>query len=398
MQREVFKNLTVTVNYVGTQSHFLAGAANMRGLQSGQMNPQYLALGSFLTQKATAANIAAAQAATGITLKVPYAGYTNAANLSASPTIAHMLTWMPQYSTSNDTWGTVANANYNAFQLTVDKRLSQGLSMTVNYSYSRNIDDAGTARSGWAIPAFATSDGRAWTQNRIDRSLSVNNLPELLSIFGVYSLPFGKGKIGSDSFLVRALAGGWQLSEIFQYASGLPLSVVATCNTTENIGQGTCMPDFNPNFTGSLRTSDGWGHGATAANLATKSYLNGYIPASTSGTGVSGTTAVPCGTSTGPFCNSKDYSIGNVTRVAPYGLRGQGVYRLAASVSRTFNITERFNFIFRVDCQNLTNHTTFGNNAQNNMIGVNVSNSNFGTLNFASSDSRAFQFSGRIQF
>ena len=398
MQREVFKNLTVTVNYVGTQSHFLAGAANMRGLQAGQMNPQYLALGSFLTKQATVPNITAAQLATGITLPVPYTGYTNAANVSTSPTIAHMLTWMPQYSASNDTWGTVANANYNAFQLTVDKRLSQGLSMTVNYSYSRNIDDAGTARSGWAIPAFATSDGRAWTQNRIDRSLSVNNLPQLLSIFGVYSLPFGKGKIGSDSFLVRALAGGWQLSEIFQYSSGLPLSVVATCNSTENIGQGTCMPDFNPNFSGSLRTGDGWGHGATAANLPTKSYLNGYIPVSTSATGVSGTTAVACGSSTGPFCTSKDYSIGNVTRVAPYGLRGQGTYRLAASVSRTFNITERLNFVFRVDCQNVTNHTTFGNNAQNNQIGVNVSNSNFGTLNFASTDSRAFQFGGRLQF
>jgi len=136
----------------------------------------------------------------------------------------------------------------------------------------------------------------------------------------------------------------------------------------------------------------------TAATLNSKSYLNGYIQATTSGSGTNGSAAVTCATSSGAFCNSKDYSIGNLTRVAPYGLRGQSPYRLAMSVSRTFDITERFKFLFRVDCQNVTNHTTFGNNAQNNQIGVNVNNSNFGTLNFASSDSRAFQFSGRIKF
>jgi hypothetical protein len=398
MQKEVVKDLTVTANYVGTQSHFLAGASNIRGLQSGQIDPRYLALGSYLAKPATQANINAAQAATGITLPVPYAGYIAAAGLSTSATIQHMLTWMPQYAGTTDTWGTVANSNYNAFQLSVEKRMSHGLSMTVNYTYSRNIDDAGTARSGWAIPASATSDGRAWAPDRIDRSLSANNLPELLTIFGVYKLPFGKGGIGKDSAIVRAVASGWQLSEIYQYSSGLPLAIVGTCNSTQNVGQGTCMPDFNPNFQGNVRTTDGWGQGATAANLATKSYLNGYIPATTSGSGTNGTAAVPCAASNGPFCNSRDYSIGNLTRIAPYGLRGQSPYRLAMTVSRTFDITDRWKFLFRADCQNVTNHTTFGNNAQNNQIGVNVNSSNFGTLNFASTDSRAFQFSGRISF
>ncbi|RXH54806.1 TonB-dependent receptor [Granulicella sibirica] len=398
MQREFFKNITMTANYVGTQSHFLAGAANIRGLQSGQLDPRYLALGSYLAKPATAANIAAAQTATGVTIPIPYAAYTAAAGVSTTATIAHMLTWMPQYAGTTDTWGTVANSNYNAFQLTVDKRFSHGLTMTVNYTYSRNIDDAGTARSGWAIPASATSDGRAWAPDRIDRSLSLNNLPQALTVFGVYKLPFGKGGIGSDSFLVRALAGGWQFSEIYQYSSGLPLAIVGTCNSTENVGQGTCMPDFNPSFHGDVRTGGGWGQGATAANLATKSYLTGYVPSTTSSAGTNGTASVTCSASNGPFCNSRDYSIGNLTRIAPYGLRGQNPYRLAASLSRTFDLSDRFKFIFRADCQNVTNHTTFGNNAQNQQVGLNVNSSNFGTLNFASTDSRAFQFSGRISF
>jgi hypothetical protein len=90
--------------------------------------------------------------------------------------------------------------------------------------------------------------------------------------------------------------------------------------------------------------------------------------------------------------------IGDAPRIGAYGLRGPGVYRLTAAVSRTFDITERFKFIFRVDCQNVTNTVTFGNNASNGQIVVNTGSSTFGTVGFASADSRAFQFSGRLTF
>jgi Carboxypeptidase regulatory-like domain/TonB-dependent Receptor Plug Domain len=401
MQREVTKDITVTANYVGSQGHFLSSANNnLRGLQSGQLDPKWLALGSNLSKPATSANIAAAQAATGLTLPVPYAGYTAAAALNSNATIAHMLTWMPQFSGSTDTWGNVANANYNAFQLSVSHRASHGLTMNINYTYSKNIDDAGTARSGWALPASATAAGHPWAQNRIDRSLSINSQPQNLSIFGVYELPFGKGKIGGDHFVVRALLGGWEFSNIFQYSSGIPLAVVANCSSTQNVGQGQCMPDANPNFLGNPRQNGGWGNGVTASTLGTKSYLVGNVSVATSGAGSGSTTAkiVPCGSSTGPYCNAGDYMIGDLSRTAPYGLRGPGVYRLTSALRRTFDITERTQFVFGVDCQNVTNTVTFGNNAANNQIGVNMNASTFGTLNFASADSRAFQFSGRFTF
>ena len=76
-------------------------------------------------------------------------------------------------------------------------------------------------------------------QNRIDRSLSINSQPQNLSVFGVYELPFGKNKIGGEHFWVRALLGGWEFSNIFQYSSVIPLAIVATCNaTTQNVGAG----------------------------------------------------------------------------------------------------------------------------------------------------------------
>lgn len=402
MQREITKDITVSINYVGSQSHFIAGAGNIRGLQAGQIDPKYLALGANLAKAATPANIAAAQTATGITLPIPYAGYTAAAGLSTSATIGHMLTWMPQYSGTSDPWGNIANANYNAFQLSVSKRASRGLTVNVNYTYSRNIDDAGTQRSGYDIPASATISGRDWVHNRIDRSLSINSQPQNLSIYGVYQLPFGKGHIGGEHFLVRALLGGWQTGQIFQYTSGLPLAIVATCVATQNVGQGTCMPDVNPNFYGSVRVNGGWGQGVTAATLNSMRYLTAN-PGNTSltnlaGTPGSGSGGVPCLASAGPFCDSGTYMIGDAPRIASYGLRGPGLYRLTSNIHRTFDITDRAKFIFGVDCQNVTNHTTFGNTASNNAIGVNVDSGNFGTLNAASADSRAFQFSGRFTF
>jgi len=195
---------------------------------------------------------------------------------------------------------------------------------------------------------------------------------------------------------VRAVAGGWKLSGIASYWSGLPLAITATCGNYQAYAQGgTCMPDYNPNFSGPVRINGKWGEGITAATLGSKQYLSGYISNSTPANGVGG---VACGSSTGPFCNVDNFKIGNVARTAPYGLIGPGEFRLNMAMRRTFPIKDRAHFIFGADCSNVTNSVLFGNNAQNNAIGVNVNNASFGTVGMASSDSRAFQFSGRIEF
>ena len=90
--------------------------------------------------------------------------------------------------------------------------------------------------------------------------------------------------------------------------------------------------------------------------------------------------------------------IGDAPRTAAFDLRSPSSFRLTSGLRRTFDITERYKFVFGVDCQNVTNAVTFGINAGNVEIPTNVNNSNFGTLNYASSDSRDFQFSGRVNF
>ena len=395
IQRQITKNMSISADYSGSQSHFISGANNIRGLYAGQLDPKYLVLGANLTKPATTANIAAAQAATGITLPVPYAAYTAAAAVNSNATIAHMLTWKPQYSGTSDFWGNyVANGNYNSLQIALAQRATTGLTFNVNYTYSQNIDDAGTQRSGYDIPGTAIADGQFHRKNRIDRSISINDQPQNLSIYGVYNSHYGKDSFGGNHFIVRSLLSGWQTSLIFQLSSGLPLPVVATCNSTQNIGQGTCMPDTNPNFHGDVRINGKWGQGVTAATLGSKSYLTGGGLSAISGAGAGGG---QCATTTGPFCNSGNFMIGDAPRF-PYNLRGPDNYRLNMALRRIFPVNERVNFVFGVDGSNLTNHTTFGNNVGNNQINVNVNSASFGTLNFASGDPRDFQFSGRLNF
>jgi hypothetical protein len=90
--------------------------------------------------------------------------------------------------------------------------------------------------------------------------------------------------------------------------------------------------------------------------------------------------------------------IGNAPRTAPYGLRAPNTFRLTSGVRRSFDISDKAKFIFAVDCQNVTNAVTFGINAGNLQIPTAVNTATFGTLTYASADSRDFQFSGRISF
>jgi hypothetical protein len=408
VQRQLTNNLTITVNYAGTESHFLAGASNMRGLYAGQINPIYWALGTLLSAPATPANVAAANviaAQAGIPqlpVAGPYPGFQAAAATSkgrGKATILQSLEWMPQFSGTSDTWGSQgANSSYHSLQVSLAKRISNGLTFNLNYTYSKNIDDAGSQRSGWAIPANRIATGKAWKQNRIDRALSGNNVPQNLSIYGVYHLPFGKGHIGSNSLLVRTLAGGWAFSGVFTYRAGGPLAVTASsCNSSYQPTAGTCMPDINPSYAGkTIRQNGSWGKGTTATTLGKIVYANGYIGNSTLGDGSdAGGNATPCGSAVTAFCNPGQFMFGDAPRTAAYNLRGPGTYNMNASLRRTFNITpERVKFVFAVDCQNVTNKVTFGK------INTNADSAGFGTVGSAtgSGGSRSFQFSGRINF
>src|ERR1019366_5670629 len=214
IERELVNNIVVSLNYVGSQGHFLApSSGNGRGYWSNELDPKYYNLGVTLNANATPANVAAAAAIDpGIALPYPTFG-------GSGVIISQMLLPFPQYKGVSDAFGNMANSNYNAMQLSLNKRMSNGLQFTVNYTYSKEIDDQGTYPNGY-LPT------------RQERSRGTGDTPELLSVTSVYNLPFGgANQLGSRNLITRALTGGWSLSGIYTYSSGAPLAITGTCTT-----------------------------------------------------------------------------------------------------------------------------------------------------------------------
>lgn len=407
IQRAITQNMTISVNYVGNQSHFLinstnSGTGGARGYWNNQLNPIYLAgLGGLLDSTgtkplliaaATPANAAIAQKAMqSVSIPTFYQNAAAANPTSSVVTIAHGLVAFPQYSGVTDTWGSnVGNFSYNSLQITLLQRMSNGLSFNINYTYSKNIGDDGTFRSGFDIPAAAISNGgtKNWKQDRIERSWTRVSSPQELHAFGVYRLPFGKGHLGNDSWLVRNLAGGWQLSGIYTYHSGTPVAVTWNgCSGSTYPGQGECMPDLNPNFNSrNARINGSYGSGPNgfqAANLGSKGQKYFDVSAFSAPTSIS-----PAGT-------SSILLLGNAPRTRAYNLNNPGSQNFDAAVRRKFALPwEGASLEFEVDCLNVWNKVTFDSPSATWSAG----STTFGTISGTSGNPRDFQFAGHFNF
>jgi hypothetical protein len=367
-----------------------------------------------LSAIATPANVALARAADP-NYALPYASYS-ATNANSTATIARSLRPYPQYSSPpSATYDNVGNISYNAFELVLQQREFKGVSFTVNYTYSKNVGDDGTTRAAFAVPGSLSSNGQPIAgNNRADRDIVATNIPENLNIYGVAKSPFGKNGIGGDNFLVRALAGGWQLASIFTYSSGTPILV--TGSGCSSVYGGTCMPDVVPTRKNSIRMNGGYGGpGVTYANYSTKNYLDttafqtlGILPNSAA------------------QATAGDYitKIGDSPR-SGLNLYSPSHYNDDAALQRSFNLSrERFKFIFRADCFDITNKVTFSLPQTQTVATTNyqpavkatsttpavaavpdqpgvpiaaTASSAFGRLT-SFSGNRRFQFSGRITF
>jgi len=382
-ERTMTKDLTLSVSYVGNEGHHLLATGTERGYYGNQMDPKWLGLqGALQLSPLTAANL------TNNGLSLPYTSFNNTS-------ISSMLVAFPQYSGVTDLVDAVSNSNYNSLQLTVNQRMSHGLTVMFNYTFSKSIDNAGTFRAGYAIPAFASADGKNYAQGKADRSLSTFDQRQSINSTATYDLPFGKGHIGGGNVITRNIGSGWRLSGIVTYIGGNPLSLTsATCS--DSPGQGTCMPAFNPNYTAkSARQNGGWGHGATRLNLATTQYINpdAFVQTgSFTGTGKDSNGVAL------PNLNA-GYVIGDTPRTGAMGLRGPGNYNIDSSLRRTFDVWNKENvkFVLEANVFNAVNHVWFGSTGTNNAgnaasIGQSVGSSSLGVVTGQANNPRQFQF------
>ena len=274
IQREITKDMSINISYVGAQGHFVS-VANTVGARNGFLPESLGALAGYnvsgstvtpcsgtactaplLTQKATAANLQAAQTA-GFAPPNPF----TTATFYASNTVNQYYLPFPQFKSTTDATSFVGNTNFNALEISLKQRTSHGLDLMINYTYSKTIDDLGTFRVG--------------DNPRLDRSLSTADQPQNLAGTAVYQLPFGRGHIGKDNAFVRALASDWGLSTIVTYHSGYPIAVTGSgCGTGSILNQ--CMPSTVTGQAG--RQNGGYGKNVTAAPLSPRLLWQHPIP------------------------------------------------------------------------------------------------------------------------
>jgi hypothetical protein len=131
--------------------------------------------------------------------------------------------YTPQSSGLN-TWGNNGAATYHGATLTLRRPLSKGFSFDFNYTLSHSIDRGGGAESGAGtyggimLDPFDSKAFRGSSDFDARHNINANFL---------YELPFGKGKmlLKNASPVLNQIVGGWQVSTIARYRSGLPTSL-----------------------------------------------------------------------------------------------------------------------------------------------------------------------------
>jgi hypothetical protein len=154
-------------------------------------------------------------------------------------------------------WYTEGNSSYNALQIDLTRRLSKGLQVRGNFTWSKNLD-MNSAPTG----AQASNQAQMIMDRNdlpLDWGRSALNAAAQASISASYELPFGKGKplFGGVSGLAERLVGGWQLNGIATLVSGFPLTPQDGSNRSgDGDTRNPDRPSLNPAFAGSVITGN----------------------------------------------------------------------------------------------------------------------------------------------
>lgn len=106
---------------------------------------------------------------------------------------------------------------YDGLQIEWKKRLSQGLSYSAAYTWSKSIDTNSEATFVGAGDSNANGP-----DTRTSRALSRFHTPHRFTFFATYQTPFFRNR---TDFVGQAL-GGWNISAVWKFAHGTPFTVI----------------------------------------------------------------------------------------------------------------------------------------------------------------------------
>jgi carboxypeptidase family protein len=265
-----------------------------------------------------------------------------------------------RYVANSQAWWDQGTSSYHSLNASVTKRVSHGLSFKANYSWAKVMD----LNSAILAPSAGNEPPSLFSPyNRfLNRGVASYSLNHQFNANFSYALPFGNGQRfgGSAHGVVNQLIGGWQWNGIFNLLGGFPLTPLSGSNTS---GTGdpnqSDTPNWNPDFKGPviLGTVDHW-----FDPNAFKLPLQG--------------------------------TFGNVSRGS---LRGPYLRNVDTSLFKNIRISERWKLQFRTEIFNLFNHPNYAYPTEIVFSGTNISSS-AGSLNNTATPSRQIQFALKLLF
>jgi hypothetical protein len=248
-------------------------------------------------------------------------------------------------------WEPRGFSNYDALQLSAEKRYSGGLSFRAAYTWSKSLDEGAGGNSSTGDPRINIQDPRDVVANF---GLSNFDYRHRLTLSTVSELPFGHGRkfMSHASSFTDAVAGGWQVTSIVTAQSGAPFSVFLS-NPTANTGTFT-----RPNRV-----------------------CNGNLPPDKQSIGE--WFELAC------FVNPPIFTFGNAGRNV---LIGPGLFTWDLGVDKDFRMNARFGLQFRSEFFNLLNRANLG------LPNASIGSAAAGTITTVVTNARQVQFALRLHW
>jgi Carboxypeptidase regulatory-like domain/TonB dependent receptor len=233
IERQLPSNIVLGVQYIGKKgTHLYFSGTN----QLNVLGPQI--------EKYSQSQIAALNTL----VPNPFAGIiTDPNSVLSSPQVSNsqLQVPFPQFTGVTTDVQPIANSTYHALQINVEKRYSNGLQLSANYTWSKSIDDSSTFDDNvtWLGSFTSLQDpNKPW----LERSLSTFDTPSVLKINYTYDLPIGHGRtlLSNMPRALELIVGGWRTSGVWTIADGRPLSFGTLDGGTPLPTYGAQRPDI----------------------------------------------------------------------------------------------------------------------------------------------------------
>jgi len=283
-------------------------------------------------------------------------------------------------------FGNNASDNYRSLQAKFSKRFSSGYTVLANYVYSKVLD--------YDSSYFAVDPKAGYGPGSFDRR-------QTFSMANTWSLPIGRGRAALKDIGTAAdkVVGGWSLSAITAWYTGLPFSPTYTegnheCNNDLGTAAGA-TPPCRPNIVGPVSVTGNRSQYFTTTGgeaLPPAGSVAGSLPSTWAFCGLDASGNPLPGPTVGSYQRPGCGQIGNAGRNS---LRGPQYFQSDIALTKEIPITDRVRLRFRADAFNAFNKVNLG--LPNSVVDAPtqagaITNIAPGAIQ------RQFEFSARLQF